>query len=189
MEYHNDRRKGSGILLAAKLESSFEEPCLDRSAAICDRAGDVLMPPDRIGSNRQQADDGRAVFLGALLCLGYPSPHGAAVGRIHPADVFPLLLEPVLFLSEEASALGVLGKRRDIERKAKLLVQFIEQVLRRPPLVRAAAEVNRLILSCTVRPLLFGGAFEFLFSWHVRGRLSVSKRHRRAPSMVSELGR
>ena len=106
---------------------------------------DVLMPPMRIRTCRNETDY-RGTGLGGLTRLLHPAAKREAVGRVHPADTFPRLFESILSGSQVTRTFGVVGKRRDIEREAKLAVEFSEQLRRGFPLVRFVPVVDRLAL-------------------------------------------
>ena len=91
------------------------------------------MEPLRIGTSRNQ-HNGESIVIGAL---GYPFADFSTIRRIAINTIFtPILNKTVLFLREVFIALVVLRIGARVERKPKLVVQPVKEVLRCSPLVR-----------------------------------------------------
>lgn len=103
----------------------------------------IIVPPCRVRSCRKQTYHSRPPLCG-FICFTHPIYNISAVWRIHPTHPAPLLLETVLFRSEEASAFSIFWKRAYICFKLKFCVETVKKILRRFPQISIAGKHSRV---------------------------------------------
>lgn len=129
-------RERSRVLGVAESKTAPHEADLGRPRRI-------VMPPRRVRACGDKADDERSLETRPVR-LPHPRFDLATVRRVHPAPLrAPGLREAVAVAVEVVPALRVRLRGAHIAREVELGVEFVEERLRRRPVIRCATEVDR----------------------------------------------